>query len=147
MSTEDPITAKEAVGWVGAFIAVIVGLLVLILVIVMSLSAMGRYNARQTAKNNVKVSATEIKNQEQRIQVEKNKAEIRRQEAIGIREAQEEIAKTLTPLYVQFEMTQVLMEIAHSGNNNSVVYLPVGPGGIPIVDDVSVSQVGEDQDD
>jgi hypothetical protein len=43
------------------------------------------------------------------------------------------IAKTLTPLYVQFEMTQALSEIAKSGRNSSIVYIPSGPGGVPFI--------------
>ena len=101
----------------------------------------GRYQARADANNTVKVSNIEIRNQEQRIQIAKQKAEIRRQDAIGIREAQDQIAKTLTPLYVQFEMTEALKAIATSGSNNSVVYLPVGANGIPLVSTTDPTRV------
>ena len=53
----------------------------------------------------------------------------------------DEIAKTLTPLYVQFEMTDALKQIAKSGKNNSVVYLPSGANGIPLVATVNPNQV------
>lgn len=143
MSYTEPVKPTQVAGIAALSIAALGVLVAIIIGLIVTFGAVGRYNARANANNHVKVSTVEIQNQEQLIQVEKNKAEIRRQEAIGIRESQEEIAKTLTPLYVQFEMTQVLMEIAHSGNNNSVVYLPVGPSGIPIVDDVSVDKVGQ----
>jgi len=92
----------------------------------------GRYQARADAKNSVQISNIEIRNQAQRVQIAKQKAEIRRQDAIGIREAQDQIAKTLTPLYVQFEMTEALKAIATSGSNNSTVFIPAGAGGIPL---------------
>jgi uncharacterized membrane protein YhiD involved in acid resistance len=93
-----------------------------------------RYQKRADANNNVKVSAIQIRNQQQRVQIAKQHAEIRYQNSIGIREAQDEIAKTLTPLYVAFEMTEALKAIAQSGQNNSVIYLPTNPQtGLPIV--------------
>lgn len=100
-----------------------------------------RYQKRADAGNRVKVSNIEIRNQAQRVQIAKQKAEIRRQDAIGIREAQDQIAKTLTPLYVQFEMTEALKAIATSGSNNSVVYLPVGANGIPLVSTTDPTRV------
>ena len=123
----------------------IVGLVILALILIlglwMGLKAMGRYQTRQDALNRVKVSHIEIRNQKQRVTIAKQKAEIRRQNAIGVREAQDEIAKTLTPLYVQFEMTQALTAIARSGRNNSVVYLPSGANGIPLVATVDPEKV------
>lgn len=85
------------------------------------------------ARNNVEVTSIEIQNQEQRVQVAQQQAQIRLEDAKGIRAAQDEVAKTLTPLYVQFEMTQALEKIAESGKNNTVVYIPTGAGGIPLV--------------
>lgn len=105
--------------------------------------AVGRQQKLADARNHVKVSTIEIQNQAQRIQVTKQKAEIRRQEAIGIREAQEEIAKTLTPLYVQFEMVDALKDIATSGSNNSIVYIPAGANGIPLVSTIDPEHVGQ----
>lgn len=105
--------------------------------------SVGRAQHRADAHNQVSISAIEIQNQSQRIQVAKQKAEIRLQDAIGVREAQDEIAKTLTPLYVQFEMVDALKAIATSGSNNSVVYIPAGANGIPLVSDVSVGKVGK----
>lgn len=93
-----------------------------------------RYQKRANAENQVKVSAIQIQNQEQRVKIAKQHAQIRYQNSIGIREAQDEIAKTLTPLYVQFEMTQALQQIATSGKNNTVIYLPTSPtSGLPVV--------------
>lgn len=103
----------------------------------------GRSQHRADARNDVKISAIEITNQSQRVKVAQQKAEIRLQDAIGVREAQDEIAKTLTPLYVQFEMVDALRQIAVSGKNNSVVYIPAGANGIPLVSNVTQGQVGK----
>ena len=118
---------------------ILYGVLALILTISLSFGlaagckGFNRYQKRADATNNVKVSAIEIRNQAQRVLIAKQKAAIRKQDAIGVREAQDEIAKTLTPLYVQFEMTEALKEIATSGQNNSTVFIPSGPSGIPLI--------------
>lgn len=140
---EDEITAKQAFGWTSVVIAIIVVLIVLSFGGCAATKSFSRYQARQDANNRVKISEIEIRNQGQRIEIAKQKAEIRLQNAIGVREAQDEIAKTLTPLYVQFEMVEALKEIAHSGKNNSVVYLPSGANGIPLVSTVNPTEVGQ----
>lgn len=107
-------------------------------------SDFSRYQATQNAKNaatnrligaqnNVQVTDIEIQNQQQMIQVTKQQAQIKYEQAVGIREAQDEIAKTLTPLYVQYEMVQAMTDIAKSGQNNTVVYVPSGQGGVPTI--------------
>lgn len=92
-----------------------------------------RYQARANANNRVKVSSIEIRNQGQRIKIEKQKAQIRYQKSVGIRESQDEIAKTLTPLYVKFEMIDALRQIAQSGANNTVIYIPSDKNGMAAV--------------
>lgn len=93
-----------------------------------------RYQKRADASNAVKVTSIEIQNQEQRVFIAKQQAQIRYQNSIGIRESQDEIAKTLTPLYVAFEMTEAMKAVAESGSNNTVIYIPTDPRtGLPIV--------------
>jgi head-tail adaptor len=114
-------------------IGTVVGLVALVALMFL-FPAYSRYQKRADAQNQVKVSAIQIQNQEQRVKIAKQHAQIRYQNSIGIREAQDEIAKTLTPLYVQFEMTQALQAIATSGKNNSVIYIPTSPtSGLPVV--------------
>lgn len=125
------------------FVALI-ALVVVILGAIAGFKAFGRYQATADAKNrasvaqikannDVKVTAIQIRNQEQRVKVAEQQAEIRLKNAQGVRKAQDEIAKTLTPLYVQFEYAEALKEIAKSGKNSSVVYIPSGEGGVPLV--------------
>lgn len=123
--------------WIGTTILVFVGILVcfgLIIGVASCSKSWSRYQKRADANNNVRVSAIQIRNQKQRVKIAKQHAQIRYQNSIGIRESQDEIAKTLTPLYVAFEMTQALQQIATSGKNNSVIYLPTDPRtGLPVV--------------
>lgn len=129
-----------------ATITVIVGIAMLIGIILgcmFGFKEYGRYQTRQDTKNfvttsqmkannQVRLNEIEISQQEQRVKIEQQKAQIRLEKAHGIREAQDEIAKTLTPLYVQFEMTEALKEIALSGKNSSVIYIPTGKDGLPV---------------
>lgn len=142
MTEYDPLKPRSILTWICVAVAAIAMLIAVVMLIIVGFGTMGRWQARANAHNSVKISAIDIQNQSQRIEVAKQKAQIRFEEAKGIREAQEEIAKTLTPLYVQFEMVDALKEIAASGSNNSVVYIPAGANGIPLVSNVATGQVG-----
>lgn len=131
--------------WTGYAIGLVAISVVLVFLIWFAGASVGRFQARQDAANRVKVSAIEIRNQAQRVKIARQKAEIRLQDAIGVRHAQDEIAKTLTPLYVQFEMVDALRRIAESGRNNTVVYVPSGANGIPLVSTVNPDTVGAPQ--
>jgi len=85
------------------------------------------------ANNQTKLNQIRIAQQAQLVKVAQQKAQIRFENSKGVREAQDEIAQTLTPLYVQFEMVEALKQIANSGKNNTVVYLPSGDAGIPLI--------------
>jgi hypothetical protein len=99
-----------------------------------------RYQKRADAKNNVKVTNINIQRAEQQakivraeIKATQARAEKRVAEAHGIRQAQDLIAKTLTPLYVQHEAIQA-QKIGGAGDRT---YIPVGPQGVPLVADVA----------
>lgn len=99
-----------------------------------------RSQTLKNARNNVQVTKIEIQNQDQQAKVvtAQNgivaaKAQQRFIESVGIRRAQDEVAKTLTPLYIQHEAIQAEEQIAASGQNNTVVYVPSGPMGVPLV--------------
>jgi lipopolysaccharide export LptBFGC system permease protein LptF len=138
MSYQDPETpGKISIARTAVAAAVVVGGVLVLLIIIFGLwgamAAFSRYQKRANAANNVRVTATQIRNYEQRANIEKQKAQIRFIQSTGIRKSQDEIAKTLTPLYVQFEMVQALEQIAASGRNSSVVFIPSGAAGIPLV--------------
>lgn len=107
-------------GAVALLAAICIGLVFLV-------GAVSRYQARADAKN---ATITAKKN----VQIAIYNAQARYQASIGIRKSQDEIRKTLTPLYVSFEWTQAMQAIATSGKNNSIVYLPTNPAnGLPVV--------------
>lgn len=76
----EPVTDRQLA--VRVTVAVIGGIVALLLVIFGTVAAgksFSRYQTRQDAANRVKVSAIEIRNQEQRVEVAKQQAEIRLQ--------------------------------------------------------------------
>lgn len=131
----------------------IAGLVVAIFAISVGLGAYGRWSNVQEAKNKAQTARIDAANQaqvnqllinsaDQQIQIHQKQAQIRLADAVGIREAQDEVSKTLTPLYVQFEMVDALKTIAESGKNNTVVYIPTGANGIPLISNTDQTQVG-----
>jgi leucyl aminopeptidase len=129
----DPIVIQEqGWNWVGIVASALV-LIVLLLTCMVGCAAgvkeYGRYQKRADAQNEVRITAIQIQNQAQRVQIAHQQAEIRLQEAIGVRKAQDEISGTLTPLYVQHEMIQALKE-----SGAATVYIPTDPAsGLPVV--------------
>lgn len=95
--------------------------------------AFNRYQKRADANNHIAVVKSQTKQQDAKIQLVVKQAEQRKQEAIGIREAQDEIQKTLTPIYVQHEAIQAQERVASSGKNNTIIYTPSGTNGVPLV--------------
>lgn len=153
MNETKPMTAGEATKWAGLVMMVLLFLMATSFGGCAAVKGFSRYQeradrtqartqARYDASNQVKISEIEIANQAQRVEIAKQKAEIRLQDAIGVREAQDEIAKTLTPLYVQFEMVEALKQIAQSGSNSSVIFIPSGAAGIPLIADATDGRVG-----
>lgn len=120
--------------------------LLLALIIFGGIAGCGAYKGwqrgqrRADANNKVAITHILIRNAQQQADVvnaevaaTKAEAEKRYQEAVGIRRAQDEIQKTLTPLYVQHEAIQAQERIATSGRNNTVIYVPAGTNGTPVI--------------
>jgi hypothetical protein len=112
----------------------------LLLAIVAGWKSFNRHQKLADANNRVKVTKIEIRNAQQQAKVVAAKdaivqaqADQRFIKATGIKKAQDEIAKTLTPLYVQFEAIEAQKNIATSGKNNTVIYVPAGTNGTPII--------------
>lgn len=102
--------------------------------------AYGRSQARADARNRVQITHIEIQNADEEAQI--NHAQIKAQEAEaqkrvveakGIAMAQDIIQKTLTPEYIQFEAIKAQERIATSGSNNTVIYVPSGTNGTPLI--------------
>lgn len=100
----------------------------------------GRTQKLKDAKNQTKIVHQQIQTAGQQAQIVHAQnarvralAEQRVIEAEGIRKSQDLIAATLTPLYVQHEAIKSQMQ-AKDGDK---IYIPVGPQGIPLVNDTS----------
>lgn len=150
----NPVRPSEVMRWVGVVFAIVALLVGLIVGMIAGIGAFSRaqnlagarnaaHIARVHAANQTQVNQLLIAANAQNVQIHEQQAKIRQVDAEGIRAAQDEIAKTLTPLYVQFEMTQALEQIAQSGRNNTVVYIPSGAGGIPLVSTTDPLKVGQ----
>lgn len=91
-----------------------------------------RYQRVKDARNEIFVNEMKIEQTQQLVEVEKQKAQVKVQEAKGIAEAQRIINATLTDQYLQHEAIQA-QEIMASSPNHTQIYIPVGTNGIPLV--------------
>lgn len=118
------------------YILVTMGMILLVLVLSMGgcagLKAFKRAQARADANNRVKITQIEIRRARQQVQVQRQLARVKVAEAVGIRRAQDEIAKTLTPLYVQHEAIQA-QELMARSPSATFTYIPSGAQGVPLV--------------
>lgn len=89
-----------------------------------------RYQKRADARNDTRVRYQEVKTYEGQVEIEKEKANIRRAEADGIRDAQDTIAATLTPMYLQHEAIQA--QEANAQYGNATIYIPSSEMGVPL---------------
>lgn len=126
------ITLKRGIAYVAATLAILAFIGGITCALVFGIPAVGRYNARHGAANQVKVNALIIQQTQQLVEVERQKAAVRVAEAEGISKAQEIINKTLTDRYLQHEAIKAQSEMADSPNHTQV-YIPVGTNGIPLV--------------
>lgn len=141
-------TVKNLFGGISAFAAL---MLVILIVIVLGYQGCGqvkdfnRHQKIKNAENNVKITSINISKAQQQARIvraqiatTKARAEMKYQESIGIKRAQVEIARSLTPLYIQHEAIQ-----AQEHGGASKIYIPTGANGIPLVNDVSTSDEGK----
>ncbi|MDX6698597.1 MAG: hypothetical protein QOE65_1994 [Solirubrobacteraceae bacterium] len=123
-----------------------VGAVVLLTAVGVGLSAgvqaYKRAEARANGENDVRLTHIEISRARQQAKITRAQiaatqanAEKRYQEAVGIRRAQNEIAKSLTSQYLQHEAIQAQKAVATSGRNNTIIYVPSGANGVPLVQD------------
>lgn len=97
-----------------------------------------RYQARADANNQTTLNEIAINQQDQLIQVEQKKAQIRVADAQGIAQSQKIIDASLTANYLQYLAIQA-QEAMANGTNHTEIYIPVGTNGIPLVKTVDPS--------
>lgn len=151
---DDTVSFKTVMAWIVGVLVTLALIVGMFMGSIAGFKAFGRHQAiadannkahvaRINAANETQVNELRISAQAQKVKIAQQEAQIRFEQAKGVREAQDEISSTLTPLYVQFEMVDALKEIAQSGKNNTVVYIPSGANGIPLVSDTSKGKVGQ----
>lgn len=101
--------------------------------------AFARYQRVADAHNEIQVNDMKIGQTKQLVEVEKQKADIRVQEAYGIAKSQEIINATLTDKYLQHEAIDAQKSMANSPNHTTI-YIPSGQNGIPLVSTVNGNQ-------
>ena len=148
MSNSQAIRPRDAFAWVATALGALALFLLVVVLAIWGFKAFGRSQATSDANNQAHINVIKANNQvqttniqisteAQQLKVHQEQAAIRQADAVGIREAQNEISGTLTPLYIQWEMTQAIEQIAASGKNSSVIYIPSGAGGVPLISDTS----------
>jgi superfamily II DNA or RNA helicase len=68
------------------------------------------------------------------LKVQKNENEILVERAKGAALVQEERSKHLTPLLVQQQAVEALSKMAENPNKTTIIFIPVGSGGLPVID-------------
>lgn len=114
-------------------------LFVLIIVGMFGFPAYGRYQRLQNERNQTTANDIQIAQTEQLVHVQTQKAQIAIEEAKGIAESQRIIQNTLTPLYIQYLAIQA-QKSQVEGQNHTVIYVPSGNNGIPLVQTVNPAQ-------
>lgn len=130
---QEPLVSNKAVIYILVFCAI--GIALAVGALGPGYKAYNRWQKREDASNQVQVVHIEIEKAEEEAKV--NKAQIKATEAeaekrvaesVGIKKAQVEINKTLTPLYVQHEYVQAI-ERGHV----EATLIPTGQNGLPLV--------------
>jgi len=124
---------------IGVAVMVIAILVVLVIAVMFAFPAFWRYQSRTSAENEVTLNEIKIQQQAQLITVEQKRAEIRVEEAKGIASAQEIINSSLTDRYLQHEAIKAQERMAGSPSHTQI-YMPIGPGGIPLVHSVGAGK-------
>jgi hypothetical protein len=142
----EPLSSTGKLGFgIAVFVTVLVGVLIVVGLSVgaaFGCAAYNRYQKRADANNQVRVTSIQRRNAVQRVDVAKIENELKHQQAIGQRKANEEISSRLTPLFVQYEALQAMVEAAHSGAA-TIIYYPVGANGVPLISTTNKPQVYE----
>jgi hypothetical protein len=121
---------------VTALVVVIVGI---IAGLMFGLPAYSRYQRLQNEHNITTVNDIKISQTKQLVSVQQQKAQIQIAEAYGIAASQKIIANTLTPAYLQYEAITAQKDEINS-SNHTVIYVPSGDNGIPLVQTVNPQQ-------
>jgi len=136
---KEPIKTTTAIGWIAIGAGAFLSTVIVIVVIWAGLKSFSRYQRVADAKNEQRVIEMRVDQTRQLVEVEKQKASVRVAEAEGIAESQRIIDSSLTEDYLTYLAIQAQMEMSHSPNT-TVIYIPVGDNGIPLVRDTATDE-------
>ncbi|MEA2435884.1 MAG: hypothetical protein QOF65_440 [Thermoleophilaceae bacterium] len=135
-------TARKFTFWGLAAVFTVVLIVGVGIALSAAVKAYTRAEQRANAENQVTLTHIAIRRAEQdalitRAQIVATQADADKRfaEAVGIRRAQDEISRTLTGNYLQYEAIQAQKAVATSGRNNTLIYVPSGGNGVPLVQD------------
>ena len=117
----------------------LIAFLLLIFVIWGSFAAFSRHQRVANAHNKQKVITMQVEQTRRLVEVEQQKAAVRVAEAQGIAESQRIIDSSLTDDYLTYLAIQAQMNLSNSPNN-TIIYIPVGDNGIPLVRDTATDE-------
>jgi hypothetical protein len=136
------VNAKKVILW---SLAGLLGLIVIVATgvgISAGLKAYSRAQLRADAENRARLTRIDVKRANAQARVARAQiatteaqAQARYQDAVGTRRAQDVISRTLTSRYLQYQAIQAQQAVATSGRNNTLIYVPSGAGGVPLVQD------------
>lgn len=104
--------------------------------------AVPNYQRSQRLKNEnnlTQVNDIQIAQTAQLVKVQQQKAEIQIAQARGIATSQAIIKSSLTPLYIQYLAIEAQKQQVN-GQNHTIIYVPSGNNGIPLVQTVNPQQ-------
>jgi hypothetical protein len=134
-----PAHVKKLVFWSLASLLGVVAIVATGVGLSAGVSAYKRAQQRASAENGVRLARIEVRRADlvarAQVVVAEAGAQARYQQAVGIRRAQDKIRQTLTAPYLQYEAIQAQKAAATSGRNNTLIYLPSGTSGVPLVQD------------
>lgn len=128
---QQPLSQHEKRGLVLNYSVIAIVAIAFIIGLMFGVPAYGRFQTLANERNQVTVNDIQIQQTAQLVQVEKQKAQIRVQDALGIAASQKIINGTLTPQYLQHEAIQAQMAAAQNSSHTETIYIPSGPQGIP----------------
>jgi hypothetical protein len=137
-----PPIARKFVFWGLAAIATTVVIVGVGVALSAGVRSYNRAEQRADARNRVTLTHIGVARAQQQADIARAQiattqadADKRFAEAVGIRRAQNEISSTLTSNYLQYEAIQAQKSVATSGKNNTLIYVPSGPNGVPLTQD------------
>ena len=137
--------ALNAASWLGGLVVAAVVIIGVGIGLSVALRTVSRAEQRADANNRVALTRIAIRRANEQVRVAyaqvgaaQADAQARYTEAVGIRRAEDLIATgKLTNPYLQYLAIEAQRAVATSGRNNTLIYLPSGNGGVPLVQSVN----------